>query len=422
MLAAFDTPFNALIKPGILTGIDSQSWYTKLANEKAKKKADKSKKAPSSKVIFKTGARSRTPRTDDMRKKTPKRTCSSNTDDEEKRLECKKLKEELTTTKELYEGQKALATVAQTSLEKEKRKRTKIENGLKAELKAAEEKYERLLESRISEHNEFVNERLSTFGQAGLGTLLKPGYDILRGKQPKVTKIIDVAADNSDEDMEKESENKGKQNDVSCEETANVDNDQVPIDDEVSIASLTLSNEKINQVIDFLIENFWVVTRNISGEVRRTIEANLPRSKATVTFIRNVTNTVQYFFTYVQWFNGTRKDLYRNTRPKLTRINFFNVILIFYYICIWYCNKPKHDPIERPLDPTNIAQSHTLSKDRSIQLTPISKEEDGKVDIAKVTRPEVRAFFIDAIALIAGSDGVAAEEQTLLDWVKAQWG
>lgn len=122
------------------------SWYTNLAIKKAKKKIEKSKKAP--RVVYKTGTQrssqrsSQTPMTDDMRKKNPKRTCSSNTDDDEKKLDFKKLKEELSTTKELYEGQKARLTITHTSLEREKRKRTKIEN----RLKAVEEKYKKILE------------------------------------------------------------------------------------------------------------------------------------------------------------------------------------------------------------------------------------------------------------------------------------
>lgn len=48
-------------------------------------------------------------------------------------------------------------------------------------------------------------------------------------------------------------------------------------------------------------------------------------------------------------------------------------------------------------------------------------EEDGKVEVAKVTRPEARALILRVLERVAGADGVAGAEAELLAWVRAEW-
>ena len=84
-------------------GIKTRDYYAKKASAKAKKTKGK-KKANPNKVVYQTTRPNRTPLTDDLRKKFPKkRNRSSNTDEEESSM-CKRLKRDLETKNEMCEG------------------------------------------------------------------------------------------------------------------------------------------------------------------------------------------------------------------------------------------------------------------------------------------------------------------------------
>jgi len=49
------------------------------------------------------------------------------------------------------------------------------------------------------------------------------------------------------------------------------------------------------------------------------------------------------------------------------------------------------------------------------------EEQDGKPQVARVTRPEARALMLRVLERIAGADGLDRAEAELLDWVREAW-
>ena len=99
-------------------GIRTSDYYAKKASAKAKKTKGK-KKANPHKVVYRTTRPNRTPLTDDLRKKFPKKRTRSGNTDEDESLMCKRLKRDLETKKEMCEGFKARLTIAHQKLNAE---------------------------------------------------------------------------------------------------------------------------------------------------------------------------------------------------------------------------------------------------------------------------------------------------------------
>jgi hypothetical protein len=49
-------------------------------------------------------------------------------------------------------------------------------------------------------------------------------------------------------------------------------------------------------------------------------------------------------------------------------------------------------------------------------------EEEIRAAVPSVVRPEVRELILSVIERVAGSDGVADDEEDLLAWVRGRWG
>ena len=267
-----------------IQGKNSSEEYMAMATAKRSRKA-KSRTA---------SAGTSTPMTDKMRATHPKRKYSSTetkSDAEEREVseECKKrlklMTEKLDTITELYKGSKAMLTVAEMNLEKEREAIREERATIEAKLKHCEEKHKQIWADRTKEYKAMVTTKLAAFDMEDAERLISPALGILEtGKMPrhvnKDGKIVDIE-DEDDEDAPQEMDEddnveRDNKNDISVEETAEQGDHEETICSLNSLALATpqrTSGDQVTTIKDITL-NEQILNSIPAGIERRRIKPN----------------------------------------------------------------------------------------------------------------------------------------------------